>query len=396
VPEPYRLLFPMGVAFGVAAALVWPAYALGWIAWPGPLHATLMIQGFEHCFVLGFFLTALPAFTRGEKCTRTELAIAAGAMPLFALLLALRLGAAAQLVYAATVALLLVASVRRLRRALTPAPEEFAFVIIGFAVGVAGAGLRALAEAGLAVEPAPRFGLRMISLGMVLPIVLGFGALLVPTFTMMKRPLAVPGLAGAHERGPRRVLYLALIAALLAAVVAEGMGSTRPGAWIRAGVGAVMIVWVWKLFRLPGRRDLVSAALWFAGWLVLAGLLVAALRPDLTLTAYHATFVGGYGLLTLGIATRVVASHGGYGMPGEKQVLTAWVFGAAVFALVLRMGGEARPPIGPVHLVTSGVLWALAWLLWARGAAPKLTVTSKPVITASRLHPGPARIEGSR
>ena len=51
--------------------------------------------------------------------------------------------------------------------------------------------LRALSAAGLVAEPAPRFGLRMISLGMALPIVLGFGALLVPTFTMMKRPLAV-------------------------------------------------------------------------------------------------------------------------------------------------------------------------------------------------------------
>src|SRR5512135_2057051 len=74
-PEPYRLLFPLGAAFALAGVAPWLAAPFG-VAWPGPLHMALMIEGFEQSFVLGFLLTAMPAFTRGGRCARWELAAA--------------------------------------------------------------------------------------------------------------------------------------------------------------------------------------------------------------------------------------------------------------------------------------------------------------------------------
>jgi len=64
--EPYRLLFPLGVLAGLIGAGAWPLHALGWLPWPGALHRALMMQGFEHGFVLGFLLTAIPGLTRGR------------------------------------------------------------------------------------------------------------------------------------------------------------------------------------------------------------------------------------------------------------------------------------------------------------------------------------------
>src|SRR5580765_3563716 len=75
-PDPYRVLFPLGVMFAIAGAVPWLLHAFGRAAWPGPLHAALMIEGFEFCFVLGFLLTAIPAFTHGARATPLELAVA--------------------------------------------------------------------------------------------------------------------------------------------------------------------------------------------------------------------------------------------------------------------------------------------------------------------------------
>ena len=84
-PEPYRVLFPVGIAAAFVALLPWLAQALSGAPWwpealrpmwPGPAHAAIMMQGFELAFVAGFLLTAMPAFTHGPRATRFELALA--------------------------------------------------------------------------------------------------------------------------------------------------------------------------------------------------------------------------------------------------------------------------------------------------------------------------------
>ena len=84
MPDPYRVLFPIGIAAAFVALLPWVAQALSgapwWPAalrpaWPGPAHAAIMMQGFELAFVCGFLLTAMPAFTHGARATRAELGV---------------------------------------------------------------------------------------------------------------------------------------------------------------------------------------------------------------------------------------------------------------------------------------------------------------------------------
>src|SRR5215470_15370218 len=59
-PDPYRVLFPLGLLFGLIGAGSWPVHLLGIGPYPAALHRALMVQGFEHGFVLGFLLTAMP------------------------------------------------------------------------------------------------------------------------------------------------------------------------------------------------------------------------------------------------------------------------------------------------------------------------------------------------
>jgi hypothetical protein len=76
-PEPYRVLFPVGVAAAIAGLVPWLAMAAplvpGWparwsVPWPGLAHAALLVQGFELAFACGFLLAgAWPRLRRPNR-----------------------------------------------------------------------------------------------------------------------------------------------------------------------------------------------------------------------------------------------------------------------------------------------------------------------------------------
>lgn len=372
--DPYRLLFPLGVLYAVVGSLLWPLHAAGLIAYPAVAHWTLMIQGFQHAFVLGFLMTSMPAWMHSESGRPWE--VGAAVLLMTGLGVSALAGAAfaVQLFYAATLALVVVMALRRVRRSTSPPPEEFLLVAFGLFLGFAGAALAAGQALGAWAEPAPRFGLRLIWMGMILSIVLGVGGLLVPTFTSMREPLVIPGIARPHVRGPRRLLYAAVALLMLASLLLEATGYGSLGAWLRAATGSVVLLLVWKLFRRPGRADLLSYCLWTSGWMLFVGLWLMALVPGRPLLGAHTIFLGGFGALTAGIATRVVVRHGNYPLADEPRVLRPGMALVLALALAARLLAElvVAPEARLNLLATSGSLWAVAWIVWAVGAAPRL------------------------
>lgn len=374
LPDPYRVLFPIGLAWALIGVGLWPLHALGLGAWPGVPHRLLMMQGFEQSFVLGFLLTAMPGFTRGERCRPAELATAAACALIFGVAaLAGRVAVAAG-AFVVSVLLLLVAGARRVRRAPVAPPLEMVFVAFGLLLGLAG-GLMQLAEAAGVPEPVPRFGDRLISLGMVLSLVLGVGGLLVPVFAGMRDPLLIPGVAGPHERRGRRALYGALIAAFALAFVSELAGLARLGALLRALAASVVGLLVWKLWRLPGRRALPAFVLWSSGWLVIAGLWGMALAPALAQGALHIVFIGGFAFLTMGIGTRVVVAHGHHPFADESRTLTPAIAATVAVAVLSRLAAEWLPARATLLLGASGAVWMLGWVLWAVRVVPRVART---------------------
>jgi uncharacterized protein involved in response to NO len=373
--DPYRLLFPLGIAFAIAGAAPWIFYAAG-AGYPGLLHRALMIEGFETSFILGFLLTAIPAFTHGARCSGWELAGAVLGELAFGACAFAGLDAGAQAAFVATLVWLAVAAARRVVGAKLAPPEEFLFVGVGLALGIAG-GLMQLG-AGLGVsELQPRLGIHLVSLGMVLALVLGVGTMLVPVFAGMRDPLVLPGIAAPHERGSRRRLYVVLAALLALSFAADGLGIGALGAWLRVVVAGTLGLLGWKLARLPGRRALGAWAMWASGWLVLGGLVLAALVPSRAIAFHHLVFIGGFGLLTMSIGTRVVTGHGRYPVHDESRILHPVVVALVGLALVLRVAGDFAP--GPARwLGGSAALWILAWLGWAIGALPRILRRAAP------------------
>src|SRR5262245_21322594 len=382
-PEPYRVLFPIGVACGLIGAGVWPLQAVGLLPWPGPLHRALMMPAFETAFVVGFLLTSMPAFTHGPKCRPRELAAATAAMLIVAIAALLGqavLGEAASLAALATV---VIALATRALRAGQPPPEEYRFVAFGLLAGLAGAALRLALALGAPLDLPVRFAERLTSLGMVLSLVLGLGGLLVPTFAGLPEPLAIPGIAAPHERRGRRELYLAAIGVLALAFVLEAFGQPRAGAIARAGCGVALVMLVWKPWRLPARRTPAASSLWLSGWLIAVGLVAAALMPGHEIAALHLVFLVGFALLTLGVATRVVVSHGRAPLATESLLLPRPMLVVMLLALAARLVAEWAGTNANAWLGASGVLWCVAWAWWG-------THTLRLIIGSSRSSAGPA------
>ncbi len=372
--EPYRRLFPLGIAIGMTGVGLWIAHAAGWIPYPGNPHAALLLLGFQQCFILGFLMTAMPAFLHAPHCRPEELAAAFFLVSAASFSALVGWASAAGLFYVGSLGVPIWMAVRRIAgRQAGPPPEEFILVAAGFVTGMVGAIWMSGAAAGLWVEPSPRFGLRLIGFGMILPVVLGVGGLLVPTFMAMREPLTIPGLARAHQRGPRRALYLLVVLLLVGAVALEGRGEPIAAAWVRALVGSALLLWVWKLFRLPGRADRLSYSLWTAGWLLFAGLWLGVLVPARPLLGEHVIFLGGFGFLTLGIATRVVVRHGGYPLVLESRVIGTAALVLLGLALLTRAFSESLDPAGATKtwfLAGAAAAWMAAWGRWAWKAVP--------------------------
>jgi uncharacterized protein involved in response to NO len=343
-----------------------------------------MVEGFELAFVTGFLLTAMPAFTHGAKCRPWELAGTAAGVALFAIARLAGAEVLAPALFAATLAFAAIALARRVRLGAAAPPEEFALVGAGMLMGVAGGVMQALSAAGVYAEPSPRLGLRLVSRGMVLALVLGLGGLLVPTFAMIRDPLRIIGVAPAGQRRGRREFIAAIALLIAGALLAEALGHPQVAAWTRLVAGAASTLLAWKLWRVPGQGARLAWGLWSAGASVLAGLAAAAVFPGHEIAAWHIVFIGGYGLLTMSIATRVVVSHGGHDFRDEGRVLgISSIAALALCAVVRAVAGEADPALAP-RLATAGAFWAIAWGLWLAAALPRVWRTKRGLLMPVR------------
>ena len=393
-PDPYRVLFPIGIVAALAGLLPWLLFAAAarglwpesWpVPWPGAMHAALLVQGFELAFVCGFLLTAMPAFTHGPRCTPQELAVVAGLVTVYVLLRAFDVAFAAWAWLGALIALGFIVA-RRVRPGAAAPPEEFLLVATGLALGFAGGVVQALVAHGVLGIAAERSGIRCVSLGMLPALVLGLGALLVPTFARMENPLDIVGWVRAGDQGTRRwrvrrrVFTLVIAALLVLSVNAEFLGWSTPAGWLRALATLASTQLAWKLWRLPGRRDRLSWSIWTAGWCVAVGFLAAALFPLQRVEAWHVAFVGGYALLTLGIGTRVVVSHGGHANTEERVLLSTPALACLALALLVR---ALAPVVAPSRIALNhglaAALGAAAFGFWLAAAWPRVRRTRRNV-----------------
>jgi uncharacterized protein involved in response to NO len=140
--EPFRLLFPLGVALGWIGVLPWLLFGGGLIRqWMGVYHALTMTQGFLLAAAAGFLATMVPRRTGSAPASAIEIAVFAIGPTLVPALLAVGQLALAEIAFVLTLLAIAQFGARRLFGASRAMPPSFVMLPFGVVCAIAGAAL---------------------------------------------------------------------------------------------------------------------------------------------------------------------------------------------------------------------------------------------------------------
>jgi uncharacterized protein involved in response to NO len=375
----FRPFFLAAAAYGPLLIVLWYGARSGWWSVPDarlalPLvHAHELLFGFAAALVCGVLLTALPSWSgaaelRGPPLAALATLWLAGRAAVHGAEWLPRLPVAiVDCALLPALAALLLSSVATGRRRLfwwtLPPLAALAAANVTFHVALA-----------RGAEADARWALALGVHGLAFLFTL-YGGLFIPAFT--RRWL--------HQRGERSGAILmpleyATALAMVLFAAADLLGAPA-GIMVAAALAAAAVQAV-RFARWRGWRSASEPLLWCIhlgyAWLIAALVLraLAELVPGLPREAWiHAFTVGAYGMLKIGLMTRVALRHTGRPLvaPPLMRVAFAMVLAAALLRLLY-----SAPGLGGWALGASALLWAAALLAYLAVHGPMLLRPSLP------------------
>lgn len=373
--EPYRVFFPLGAISAILGTIGWVLFAFGFsLSYPGSAHPDLMVGGFLYAFACGFLMTAVPRFTGSKHASKSEVFFQAG---LFLALLGF--GFASSRIYfhvlsVASFVSLIAYCLSRFRTRTYSPPRFFIFVGLGLAFGTAGAALLAANDLQLIPAPVALFGHLLYTQGMILALIAGVGTHLLPAiFGWTDLPIQITRLSKEPPLLHQLLPVILLASTLLAAYAIESAGAQTPGRAIQAGVLTWLAVRYWRIFSKPKARGWLPKILWVSAWTLLIGLWLPVAFPAYWIHAIHLAFIGGIGLMTFSIATRVTLAHGGYGVRAELRFAPLGVPAILILlAAITRSVAMYVPQVYIHHLGYAAVTWIAGVVVWSVAFLPRM------------------------
>lgn len=366
--EPFRPFFPAATLAGLLGVATWVPLLLGWTTdYPGTTHARLMVQGFFSGFIFGFLGTSMPRLLEVPLLTARE---AFPLLGLFAAQVGAQLAGAVAIgdgLFAVELLLWFALLKSRCHAKRDLPPPTFVLVGLSFVSGLAGT---ALFLAGRRWELPPELELlaRLLSYhAFVLLCTLGAGGFLLPRFLGLgvRRKLAPSSTVTPEWRTAAR--FAGAVGGLVAGTyLLEATGWPRTGTTLRALLIAGFLWRELPLERLRWTWDGVQWLLVVGLVCVPLGVLASGWLPGWRVALSHLELLSGFGLITLGVATRVVFGHSGERAQLER--FNAPLTVAAVLlllALLNRLSGDLVPSTMVSHYLYAALCWLGGTLLWA-------------------------------
>ena len=375
----FRPFFLAAAAYGPLLLVLWYAARSGWWMLPDVglalplLHAHELLFGFAAALVCGVLLTALPSWSgaaelRGPRLAALAALWLAGRVALHgAEWLGRPLALVVDCALLPALAVLLFPTIAAARRRL------FWWTLPPLAA-LAGANLAFHLALANGSETGARWAL-MLGVHALAFLFTLYGGLFIPAFT--RRWL--------HARGERAGAILmpleyATALAMIAFACADLLGA--PAAWVIAAALAAAAVHAWRFARWRGWRTAGEPLLWCIhlgyAWLIVALLLRASAEffPAVPREAWiHAFTIGAYGMLKIGLMTRVALRHTGRPLHAPRPMQAAFVMVLA--ASLLRLAYSVHE-VGEWALAGSALLWAAAFVLYLIMHGPMLLRPSLP------------------
>ncbi|MBI4971090.1 MAG: NnrS family protein [Candidatus Omnitrophica bacterium] len=391
--EPYRLFFPLGIVIGMFGVSHWLFFALGVTkSCSGIFHASIQMQGYMSCFIIGFLMTAMPRFAAAPHATKGEL---------FSFL-TLTLGITVFLTLAWYVAayacfvLWLLAIMRfalsrvlgRRDRKVYP-PTEFVWIPIGIFHGLVGSIIMMIGMLSSASMWTVNVGKPMLLQGFLFSIVLGIGGFLGPRLMGVQQLINPENLRNKEAscapsslekiRKERMMIHVSAGFLLFATFWLEGFDQKYLAYGLRALIVTAEFLFTGALPTPPRVKAVFAWLLWLSFWMVALGSWGEFLFPNYRVIMLHLVFLGGFSLMTFSVGTVVILSHAGE-MPilyGRLPVL--WIVGAGVLmALVIRFSADFFPINYFTFLGTAAAIWLTGALSWFFFVLPKVFRSPEP------------------
>lgn len=330
-PDPYRLLFPMGLVQAFFAFLFWAMFSWGWLKfYPREAHGALMYFGFFMSFVVGFLMTAIP------KMTSTRLA-SWGEMTLHLVLgfcqvtLAIRNQTQFMVIVFALQLVALLAFVARRIWISRRLPFE-GFYFMPFAFFWAFYGLSLYFFSGMISSLSPLFP--FLGEAFLVNLICGLGSRLIPVLSRLPQALT-PDIQALKMQKLRFVLMALL---LNSSYLALALGFTQLHKVSFLISFSIICIFFFRLFERPTQFSIVGLGLKASCAFVMASKLALLFPAFSEVASQHLLFIGGLFMLTLFVATRVMLAHGKQDLKYElSSPLLFFVMLAFSFAAVLRL-----------------------------------------------------------
>ena len=375
----FRPFFLAAASYGPLLIVFWYGARSGW--WSAPdawlvlplLHAHELLFGFAGALVCGVLLTALPSWSGAAELRGLPLAALA------ALWLAGRVAihAADWIARPLVIVLdcsLLPALAVMLFATLAKARRRFFWWTLPPLVAFAAANIAFHLATKAGRQPDAQWAL-MLGVHALAFLFTLYGGLFIPAFT--RRWLHAHGQHAASILMPLEYVTALVMVAFAAA---DLLGA--PPAWMAAAALAAAAVHAWRFARWRGWRTGSEPLLWSLhlgyAWLIVALVLraFAEFFPGVPRDAWiHAFTIGAYGMLKIGLMTRVAMRHTGRPVNASTAMQVAFLM---VFVASLLRLAFSLHELGEWAIAASALLWAGAFLTYLLLHGPMLLRPSLP------------------
>jgi len=363
--EPFRVFFVSGILWSIVGVSLWPLFYAGKLTfYPNYCHARLMIEAFGGAFVVGFLGTAGPRMASAPKFTPLELIWLfslhqAGAI--FHLRLQQAWGDALFGVLLLSLLVSLASRVMLFRKEMPP--PQMLLALAGLLCGAAGA-LLSLLPSTWTDPQRLRLASLLLYQGFLLPPVLGIGTFIFPR--MLGGEFG--GASSPAEMRTKGVRTLAAALVLVGSFFLEAFGWPMVGCEVRATTACAYLIieirWRKALEDGPPSGSLATG-LKLSLLTGFCGLVFAGCFYVQRVSIEHLLYIGGFGLLILIVASRVLFGHSGeLGSFAKRSWTARLMVSLALLAAFTRMSPALMPQVTISHQVYAAWTWAVLALLW--------------------------------
>lgn len=385
--DPYRILFPIGILWAVYGVLLWPAHHFQLISYyPGIVgHPESMIAGFIGSFISGFLMTAIPRFTGAETATVNEnITSFILAILLFVSAVAYQFTLFYLILFTQVLYLFFFSKKRFLKRKFNP-PPSFIFVGFGILSAVLGAISFIFADFNLIGSFLIRLGKVLFYKSLVLSMIIGVGSRLIPALTGWAElpKFQIETIRDKFTQTKKIIMpvepfWVAQLIGFICAVLLDAFQILTVSGLIFSIVFSSIAIRIFKIHKLPNVKTPFAFSIWISCHSILWSLWLYTFFTKYSVHILHLLFIGGYGLITLLIASRVVNAHGGYNVARtESKKIYYFITALAIIAALTRVLAFFVPRLYVTHLDYASYTWILCIIVWCIYFFKKIFIENK-------------------